>query len=138
MTSEELARRFLAALSACDREAVGELVHPEVEIRTERRVHRGREAAMEWSSKAFDHLVRRYVPVEIEETDGGVLVHAELALRLARQGDVGDSSRVAIELGIRDGLISSWYLVDEPGLGSEAAVLGLNPGPSLYANRFKR
>ena len=33
---EELARRFLAALSAGDRAAVGELVHPEVEIRTER------------------------------------------------------------------------------------------------------
>jgi len=27
---------------------------------------------------------------------------------------VGDTSRVAIELGIRDGLISSWYLIDEP------------------------
>ena len=44
---------------------MGELVHPEVEIRTERTVHRGRKAAMEWSSKVFDHLVRRYVPVEI-------------------------------------------------------------------------
>ena len=76
--SAELARRFLAALSAGDRAAVGELVHPEVEIRTERTVHRGRVAAMEWSGKVFDHLVRRYVPVEIEETPSGVLVHAEL------------------------------------------------------------
>jgi hypothetical protein len=114
LTSEEVARRFLAALSACDREAVGELVHPEVEIRTERTVHRGREAAIEWSGKVFDHLVRRYVPVEIEETDSGVLVHAELQYVWRESGNVGDSSRVAIELGIRDGLISSWYLVDEP------------------------
>jgi hypothetical protein len=29
---------------------------------------------------------------------------------------VGDSSRVAIELGVRDCLISSWYLIDEPDL----------------------
>jgi hypothetical protein len=114
LRSEEVARRFLAALSACDREAVGELVHPEVEIRTERRVHRGREAAMEWSSKAFDHLVRRYIPIEIEETDGGVLVHAELDYVWRERGDIGDRSRVAIELGIRDGLISSWHLEDEP------------------------
>ena len=69
---------------------------------------------MKWSGKVFDHLVRRYVPVEIEETDTGVLVHAELQYVWREADDVGDSSRVAIELGIRDGLISSWYLLDEP------------------------
>ena len=93
---------------------MGELVHPEVEIRTERTVHRGRTAAMEWAGKVFDHLVRRYVPVEIEETPSGVLVHAELQYVWRESGKVGDSSRVAIELGIRDGMISSWYLLDEP------------------------
>ncbi len=94
---------------------MGELVHPEVEIRTERTVHRGRQAAAEWSGKVFDHLVRRYVPVEIEERENGLLVHAELQFVWRESGEVGDSSRVAIELGIRDGLISSWYLIDEPG-----------------------
>jgi hypothetical protein len=93
---------------------VGELVHPEVEIRTERTVHRGRVAAMEWSGKVFDHLVRRYVPVEIERTPSGVLVHAELQYVWRETGRVGDTSRVQIELGIRDGLISSWHLEDEP------------------------
>jgi hypothetical protein len=93
---------------------VGQLVHPEVEIRTERRVHRGRAAAMEWSGKTFDHLVRRYLPVEIEETPTGVLVHTELQYVWRETGAVGDTSRVAIDLGIRDGLISSWYLMDEP------------------------
>jgi ketosteroid isomerase-like protein len=112
--SHELARRFLIALSGGDRAAVGKLVHPEVEIRTERTVHRGREAAMDWSGKVFEHLIRRYAPVEIEDTDTGVLVHAELQYVWRESGDVGDSSRVAIELGVRDGLISSWYLIDEP------------------------
>jgi ketosteroid isomerase-like protein len=114
MEPDELARRFLTALSECDREAVGELVHPEIEIRTERTVHRGREAAVAWAGKEFDHLVRSYLPVEIEVTDDGVVVHAELQYVWRESGVVGDSSRVAIELGIRDGLISSWYLVDEP------------------------
>lgn len=114
LTSGELARRFLAALSECDPAAVGELVHPEVEIRTERRVHRGREAAIAWSGKAFDHLVRRYDPIEIEQTEAGVLVHAELQYIWRETGDVGDTSRVRIELGVRDGLISSWHLEDEP------------------------
>jgi hypothetical protein len=93
---------------------VGELVHSEVEIRTERTVHRGRVAATEWAGKVFDHLIRRYVPVAIEHTDSGVLVHAELQYVWRESGEVGDSSRVAIELGVRDGLISSWYLIDEP------------------------
>jgi hypothetical protein len=93
---------------------VGELVHPEVEIRTERTVHSGRQAAIEWSGKVFEHLVRRYVPLEIEETASGVLVHAELQYIWRESGMEGDSSRVAIELGIRDGLVSSWYLLDEP------------------------
>jgi hypothetical protein len=93
---------------------VGELVHPEVEIRTERTVHRGRQAAIEWSGKVFDHLMRRYVPVRIEDRPGGVLVHAELQYVWRDSGVVGDSSPVAIELGIRDGLISSWYVLQEP------------------------
>jgi hypothetical protein len=93
---------------------VGELVHPEVEIRTERTVHRGRVAATGWSGKVFDHLVRRYVPLEFERTETGLLVHAELQYVWRESGEVGDTSRVAIELGVREGLISSWYLLDEP------------------------
>jgi hypothetical protein len=94
--------------------AVGELVHPEIEIKTERTVHHGRDAAVAWAGKEFDHLVRRYVPKEIEETSDVVIVHAELQYVWRDGGDVGDTSRVRIELGIRDGLISSWHLEDEP------------------------
>ena len=92
---------------------MGELVHPEVEIRTERTVHRGRAAAIAWSGKTFDWLVRRYVPVAIERRPAGVLVHAELQYVWRHSGEVGDSTRVGIELGIRDGLVSSWYVLDE-------------------------
>jgi hypothetical protein len=94
---------------------VGELVHDEIEIRTERTVHRGREAAVAWGGKQFDHLVRRYVPLEIEQTAEGVVVHTELQYVWRDGDDVGDTSRVRIELGVRDGLISSWHLEDEPG-----------------------
>jgi hypothetical protein len=92
---------------------VGGLVHPDVEIRTERTVHRGREAAIEWSGKTFDHLVRRYVPIAIEHRPGGAYVHADLQYVWRHSGRVGDHARVGIELGIRDGLISSWYVVQE-------------------------
>jgi ketosteroid isomerase-like protein len=110
--SAELARRFLTALSDGDGDAVGELVHPEVQVTTERTVHRGREAAVAWSEKAYDHLQRRYAPREIEQTPAGVLVHADLQYVWRETGDVGDTSRVRIELGVRDGLVSSWLLRD--------------------------
>ncbi len=69
---------------------------------------------MEWSSKTFDHLQRRYAPRAIEPGPDGVLVHADLQYVWRDGGDVGDSAPVRIELGIRDGLISSWDLFDEP------------------------
>lgn len=89
---------------------MGELVHPEVEIHTARTVHRGRAAAVAWSDKGFDHIVRGYAPVAIERTEGGVRVEAELEYRWRDSGELGDSSPVTIDLGIRDGLISSWRL----------------------------
>jgi hypothetical protein len=94
---------------------VGELVHPDVEIHTERTVHRGRVAALEWSSKGFDHIARRYTPQKIESTEDGASIEAELQYVWSESGDVADSSPVRIELGIRDGLISSWRLFEEQG-----------------------
>jgi len=70
---------------------------------------------MRWAGKEFDHLVRRYVPVEIEETEAGLVVRANLEYVWRESGEVGDTARVRIELGVRDGLISSWHLEDEPG-----------------------
>ncbi len=69
---------------------------------------------MEWSGKTFDHIERRYLPQRIEHRPEGVLVHAELQYIWRDSQDIGDSSPVAIELGIRDNLISSWYLLEEP------------------------
>ena len=114
MRDDELARRFLVALSAGDKDAVGELVHPDVEIHTGRTVYRGRAAAIEWSAKAFDHLHRRYEPVEVEPRPGGVAVRTMLKYVWTDSGVVGDEAEVLIELGIRDGLISSWRLFEDP------------------------
>lgn len=102
---------------------MAELVHPEVEIHTARNVHRGREAAVDWAGKAYDHIVRRYVPIEIEPHEDGVRVGAALEYAWRATGEVGDSTEVLIDLGIRDGLISSWRLT-ELGAGSEAGNQG--------------
>jgi hypothetical protein len=112
-TPDELARRYLAALSAADGVAASALVHPEVEIHTARTVHRGRKAAVAWAGKTFDYLERRYVPREIEVTPEGLRVHAWLQYVWRESGEIGDSSPVVIELGLREGLISTWRLHEE-------------------------
>jgi hypothetical protein len=91
---------------------VGELVHPEIEIHTERAVHRGREAAMDWSAKRYDHLVRRWVPIEITERAGGLSVKVELQYVWRDSGEVANATPAVVELEIKDGAISSWSLID--------------------------
>jgi len=91
---------------------VGTLLHPDVRIHTERTVHRGRIEALRWSRREFDHLVRRYVPLRVEATAEGVEVEAELQYVWRESGELGDRSPVRLELGIRDGLISSWRLYE--------------------------
>lgn len=94
---------------------MGELVHPDVEIRTDRTTHRGRDAAVAWAAKGFDHLSRRYLPIEVEEREHGLLVSADLQYVWTETGDVGDTTRVGIALGVRDGLVSSWELLEDIG-----------------------
>ena len=95
---------------------MGRLVHPEIEIHTARTVHRGRDAAMDWSQKSFDHIERHYVPVEVAPSADGVRVEAELQYVWKETGDVGDTSAVTIDLGVRDGLIDSWRLTEVEGI----------------------
>ncbi len=95
---------------------MGALVHPEVEIHTERTVHRGRAAAIRWSAKGFDHIYRRYVPLRIEPAPDGVRVDAELQYVWRESDEVGDTTPITIDLGLRDGLISSWRLSEVEGL----------------------
>lgn len=95
---------------------IAEVVHPEIEIHTARTVHRGRDAAVAWSQKTYDHIFRRYEPVRMEPTDEGVRVDAELQYVWTESGEVGDTSAVTIDLGIRDGLISSWRLTEVEGI----------------------
>jgi ketosteroid isomerase-like protein len=111
----DLARRFLAAVSDGDQEAVGELVHPDVEIRTDRNTHRGRDAAVAWAGKSYDHLTRRFEPLEVFRAHNGLVVRAEMQYVWSESGEVGERSELGIALGVRDGLISSWELLAEIG-----------------------
>ena len=56
------------------------------------------------------------MPLEIEPVPGGVRVAAELQYVWRESAQVGDTSAVTIDLGLRDGLVSSWELTEVEGL----------------------
>jgi len=69
-----------------------------------------------WAGKGFDHIFRRYEPRKVSAREGGATVDADLQYVWRESGEVGDTSAVVIELGIRDGLVSSWELTEIEGL----------------------
>ena len=76
---------------------------------------------MEWSGKGFDHIYRRYVPVEIEPVPGGVRVAAELqyvwrGVRRGRRHQRGHDRPGACGTAS----ISSWELTEVEGLTSSS------------------
>lgn len=88
------------------------ILHPEVSIHTSSGTIEGIDSATEWSGKRFDHLDRRYRPLEIIPTPTGAIVKAALEYVWRESGEVADSQEVEVEVGVRDGRISSWRLID--------------------------
>ena len=115
MSAEEeaLARRVLAALSAGDTEAFGELAADDVEIHTARGVREGHAEAVAWAANKYDHLQRRYAIDELHAREGGgVLVRGRTEYVWKDDGVVADSSPVEIELGFDAGELVRWRFLD--------------------------
>lgn len=109
----ELVEELLDSVSTGDAERLRALSDPEVQIHTARGVVTGPDAAAEWVSKQFDHLDRRYRLLGLEVTDSGARVEAALEYVWRESGEVADSTEVEIELGLGDGLMTSWRVVEE-------------------------
>jgi len=109
----ELAARAIAAIDAQDPELIAAAFDPLVEIRTGRNVHTGIEAAIAWAAKTYDHLERRY-RINATHTRGDeVLVLGSVEYVWREEGEVGDSSPIAIRLEIRDGRITAMTVADD-------------------------
>jgi ketosteroid isomerase-like protein len=104
----ELTREVLEALSRGDVKRFASLLHPEIEIRTARGVHRGREEAEEWALKRYEHLERRYAIDELRVRGDEVLALVRTQYVWRQSGLVGSEEPTAIELRFSDGRLIRW------------------------------
>jgi len=104
----------LAALSDTDTEAFAELVHPEIEIVTERGVRRGAEGAIRWAGRRYEHLERRFVIDELREQGDTVVALARIQYVWRETKLLGDELLHAIAIGFRDGKLVRWRVYDDP------------------------
>jgi ketosteroid isomerase-like protein len=107
-SSAELARQVLEALSHGDVPGFAALVHPEIEIRTARGVHRGRDEAEEWARKRYEHLERHFAIDRLDERGTAVVARVRTQYVWRESGLVGDEEPTAIHLAFADGKLIRW------------------------------
>ena len=121
-SDDELVRQAVDALGREDPEAFAELVDPDVEIHTARGVRRGRDAAVEWASKRYDHLIRRWGVDEIRQFGHSLLVLGCVQYVWREDGEVGDETPTSIGFEVRDGSISALRIYESVQEGIDAFV----------------
>ena len=119
-------RRALEALGREDTDAFVALVHPEVEIETARGVGRGRDGAIKWASKRYDHLIRRWEVDEIRELGDELLMVGRVQYVWRESGELGDEDAAAIGFELDDGLIRALRLYESLDDAQERAGVRRN------------
>ena len=107
-SSAHLARHVLESLSHGDVPAFAALVHPEIEIRTARGVHRGVDEATEWARKRYEHLERHYAVDSLDARGDQVVARVRTQYVWRESGLVGDEEPATIELAFTDGKLVRW------------------------------
>jgi len=107
--------RLLDSVSRGDAEALRSLSDESIIIHTARGDLVGPDAAAEWVAKLFDHLDRRYRLIDLEGIEGGVKVLAVLEYVWRESGEVADATEVEIAVGLREGSITSWRVLEDQG-----------------------
>lgn len=111
-STRQLIEELFDSVSRGDSHRLRSIAHDEIAVHTARGVQVGLEAAAEWVSKRFDHLDRRYRLIDLEPAGDGVSATAALEYVWRESGEVADSTEVEIEIGLRDGRITSWRLIE--------------------------
>jgi len=114
----DLAARAIAAIDSQDPQLIAAAFDPLVEIRTARNVHAGIEAATAWAAKRYDHLQRRYAINATHTRGDTVLVLGSVEYVWREEGEIGDSSPIALKLEFRDGRVIALTVADD----AEAAL----------------
>jgi hypothetical protein len=114
----EQAARAIAAINSGDPELIAAVLDPLIEIRTARNVHEGVEAAILWATGSYDHLERRYTIVATHARGDEVLVLGAVEYVWREEGEVGDSSPIALRLSFADDRVRRLVVEDD----AEAAL----------------
>lgn len=114
----EQAARAIAAINARDPELIAAAFDPLAEVRTGRGVHRGIEAVLAWAAKAYEHLERRYAIVATHTRGDEVLALGAVEYVWREQGEVGDSSPIALRLSFAGDRVRRLVVEDD----AEAAL----------------
>lgn len=107
-----LARQVLEALSHGDVPGFVALAHPEIEIHTARRVHRGGDEAEHWARKTYEHLERHFAIDRLDERGDRVVVGVRVQYIWRESGLVGDEEPISIELRFADGKLVRWEYLE--------------------------
>ncbi len=122
--NSRLIRAALEALGHEDPDGFSALLHPEIEIETDRGVRRGRRAALDWASKRFDHLVRVWAVDEIQGEGDRLLVVGRIQYVWRDGGEVGDETPVALGFELADGQIQTMRIFESADEGLENFKVG--------------
>lgn len=115
-----LVRAALDALGHEDPDGFGRFVHSEIEIETARGVRRGRDAAITWAGKHYDHLVRRWAVDEIREDGSRLLVLGRVQYVWRESEEVGDEMAAALSFVLEEGQIRVMRIHETVEEGLEA------------------
>jgi hypothetical protein len=116
----EQAVRAIAAINSGDPELIAAAFDPQAEIRTGRNVHHGIEAAIAWAAGSYDHLERRYVVVATHARGDEVLVLGAVEYVWREEGEVGDSSPIALRLTFAGDRVRRLVIEDDAAAALDA------------------
>lgn len=112
--SVEFVAALIEAINERDAGRLSELVDERSEVVTGRATHTGPDAITAWAQKEYDHLVRRYAIDEYRGEGETVLALGSVQYVWAEEGDVADSSPIALVIEIGDGRLSRLTIHDDP------------------------
>ena len=102
------ALEFVRAFNEGDLDAFNEVLHPDVEIHSNRGLRAGRDAARAWATRAPGGVQQTIEVSGSEESDSEVLLRIERHWHWDEDGSHAATDEMALLFGFRYGLVSSW------------------------------
>ncbi|MEX0619995.1 MAG: nuclear transport factor 2 family protein [Solirubrobacterales bacterium] len=104
----DCALQFVSAFNEGDLDGFNEVLHPDVEIHSNRGLREGRDAARAWATRAPGGVQQTVEVGASSESGAEVLLEIERHWHWDEDGSHAATDEMAWLFGFRDGLVSSW------------------------------